>query len=226
MKNDLFRSLPIAFVRRRLACDERGVAAVEFAIILPLMLTMYLGCAELTQGLEATRKSTTVASALSDLVAEQSSGATFTDSQVADVFAAAKAIISPYPTSTLRMTVSSVEFVTDLKSTTGFDAKIRWTITNNGGTSRPCQIMTPVANNSNPSPTTIPSGIYPVAASAQATAIIADANYTYTPTFGTSLLAWSGTATNMVFKHTTYMRPRNQYSITYSGSTGTVCPTY
>ena len=220
------RHLPSAPFFRRLMRDDRGVAAVEFAIILPLMLTLYLGSAELSQGLITTRKSTNVASALSDLVAEQAAGATLTDSEIADVFAAATAIMSPYSTTSLKMTVSSVEFVTDAKAATGFDAKIRWTITNNGGTPRPCQIMTAVANNSNPSATTIPTGIYPASGSAQATAIIGDVTYTYTPAIGGSLLAWSSTASSLTFRHTTYMRPRNQYSITYSGSTGTVCAAY
>ena len=222
----LSRHLPNLPVFKRLAHDARGVAAVEFAIILPLMLTLYLGCAELTQGLVSTRKSTNVASALSDLVAAQAAGANLTDSQIADVFAAATAIMSPYSTTSLKMSVSSVEFVTHSGTSTGFDAKIRWTIISNGGTPRPCQILTPVANNSPPSPTTIPTGIYPASGSAQATAIIADAAYTYTPAFGSSLLAWSSTASGLTFKHTTYMRPRNQYAITYSGTTGTICAAY
>ena len=226
MTISLPRHWPSARFLGRLIRDRHGVAAVEFAIILPLMLTLYLGGAELTQGLITTRKSTNVASALSDLVAEQAAGATLTDSEIADVFAAATAIMSPYSTTSLKMTVSSVEFVTDSNAATGFDAKIRWTITNNGGTPRPCQIMTGVANNSNPSPTTMPAGIYPASGSAQATAIISDTTYIYTPAIGGSLLAWSSTAASLTFTHTTYMRPRNQYSITYSGSTGTVCASY
>lgn len=210
----------------RLMHDNRGVAAVEFAIILPLMLTMYLGTAELSQGLISSRKSTTVSSSLSDLVAEQSAGANLTDTQIADIFAAATAIMSPYSTSSLKMTVSSVEFVTNAKTATGFDAKIRWSITNNGGIKRPCQIMTGVANNSTPSSTTIPTGIYPASGSVQATAIIGDASYTFDPAFGGSVLAWSSTASSLTFEHTTYMRPRNQYAITYAGSTGTLCASY
>ena len=69
------RHLPSRAFFGRLTRDDRGVAAVEFALILPLMLTLYLGCAELSQGLIATRKSTNVAIALSDLVAEQAAGA-------------------------------------------------------------------------------------------------------------------------------------------------------
>jgi Flp pilus assembly protein TadG len=220
------RTLPETRASSRFKRDIRGIAAVEFALLLPLMLTIYLGCAELTQGLEATRKSTMVASALSDLVAEQSSGAALTDSQVTDVFSAASAIVSPFQTNTLKMTISSVEFITDGKAATGFDAKIRWTITSNGGTARPCQIMTAAANSSNPTSTTIPTGIYPTSGSSQATTIIGDVTYVYTPSFGTSLLAWSSKATSMTFVHAAYMRPRNQYSITYSGSKGKVCASY
>ena len=34
----------------RLASDQRGVSAVEFAMLLPLMLSLYLGGVEVSQG--------------------------------------------------------------------------------------------------------------------------------------------------------------------------------
>ena len=225
MRIRLPRHVPRAPFSRRLVRDDRGMAAVEFALILPLLLTIYLGGAELSQGLITTRKSTNVAVALSNLVAEQAAGATLTDTEIADVFAAATAIMSPYSTASLKMTVSSVVFYHPTGST-AFDAEPQWTITNNGGTPRPCQFLTSVANNSNPSPTTMPTGIYPAAGSAPATAIVADVSYTYTPALGGKLLAWSSKASSLTFRHTTYMRPRNQYLITYSGATGTVCAAY
>ena len=36
-----------------LAADERGVSAVEFAMLLPLMLSLYLGSVEVSQGIGA-----------------------------------------------------------------------------------------------------------------------------------------------------------------------------
>ena len=218
MRKSLAFGLREGRVDRRFAHESSGLAAVEFALILPLMITMYLGCAELSQGLEVTRKATIVASSLADLISEQSSGVTLTNTVATDAFAAASAIISPYPTSTLKMTLSSVEFVTNAHSSTGFDAKVRWTTAYNGGTPRPCQIMTPVANSATPTPTTIPTGIYPSSGSAAATAIVADATYIYTPTFGGSVLAWSSSATSITFNHSAYMRPRNEYSVAYSGT--------
>lgn len=219
------RSSTPRFFKRRIAHDDRGVAAVEFALLLPLMLLIYLGTAEVSQALMATRKATDVAESLSDLVAEQEADAPLTDAEIADVFAAATAIMSPFPAVPLKMTVSSVTFSKSPKASTGFDAEPQWTITSNGGTPRPCQTLTPVADNSTPSPTTLPLGIYPThgSAAASVSAIIADVVYTYTPTFGESLLAWSSTAGSMTFKHTTYMRPRNQSCVAYSGSTGIIC---
>ena len=43
---------------RRLASDQRGVSAVEFAMLLPLMLTLYLGGVEVSQGISIDRKVT------------------------------------------------------------------------------------------------------------------------------------------------------------------------
>ena len=124
---------------RRLKREDRGVAAVEFALILPLMLTIYLGTAELSQGLITTRKSTNVADSLSNLAAEQAAGAPLTDAEIADVFAAATAIMSPISTKSLKTTVSSVVFYNPTGSM-GLNAEPQWTITNNGETPRPCQI--------------------------------------------------------------------------------------
>jgi Flp pilus assembly protein TadG len=207
--------------------DTHGVAATEFALILPLMLTLYLGSTELTQGVMASRKMTLVSRTVSDLVAQQPNSTPMTDTTMASVFSAATAIMSPFDVSTLKMTVSSVEFVANAATggTTynGYDAKVRWSKTGPyGGTARACAKLTPIVNSTSPSPTTLPQGLY-----ASGALIIADVQYTYDPSFGGALLAWSSTDSIMTMKNTTYMRPRNWSSfITYpTQSTGT-CLTY
>ena len=52
------------------AHDERGVSAVEFALLLPLMVTLYLGGVEVSQGLTIDRKVTLVARTVADLAAQ------------------------------------------------------------------------------------------------------------------------------------------------------------
>ena len=55
---------------KHLIKDRRGAAAVEFAFIAPVMILMYYGLAELTQAMMADRRASHVASAIGDLVAQ------------------------------------------------------------------------------------------------------------------------------------------------------------
>ena len=58
---------PLLHGLRRLARDERAATAVEFAILLPLLMTLFLGSVEATQGIAAYRKVELIAHTLADL---------------------------------------------------------------------------------------------------------------------------------------------------------------
>ncbi len=92
---------------RRLAKDARGVSAVEFALILPLMLTLYLGGNELTHALTAARKVTHATSSLGDLVTQTKAVNAADMTKIYDVVAS---ILTPYPTTAglLRIKVSGI----------------------------------------------------------------------------------------------------------------------
>jgi Flp pilus assembly protein TadG len=96
-----FRS-PLLFRR-----DERGVAALEFALLAPFLVLAYFGLAELTQGLMAARKVSAVASTIGDLTAQ---GASTTPGSISDIFTVGQTLMQPFPTntSTLTMRISSV----------------------------------------------------------------------------------------------------------------------
>ena len=220
--------------------DKRGVAAVEFALILPLMVVLYLGSSEVTQGVLASRKMAIVSRTLSDLVAQQPTATTapctaagLCDSTMTSIFAAASVIMSPFSvsalgdgTSSLTMVVSSVEFVANATSpapataSNGYEAVVRWSksaASPNVGTVRSCVgKLTPVSNTTAAALTNLPSGLY-----SSGSLIIADVTYKYKPTFGGTLLAWSSTDSSVSMKNTTYMRPRNWTTyITYPGQNG------
>ena len=57
----------------RFAQDRRGVSAVEFAMLLPLMLTLYLGTVEISQGVGIDRKVTLTTRTVADLASQVSS---------------------------------------------------------------------------------------------------------------------------------------------------------
>jgi Flp pilus assembly protein TadG len=85
--------------------DRRGVSAVEFALISPVLILIYMGMAELSQGMTAHRRVSHAASAVGDLVAQAE---TLTDADMADIFAATATILSPYPVTTLKLRVTSI----------------------------------------------------------------------------------------------------------------------
>ncbi len=91
---------------RRFGRDRKGAAAVEFALLAPVMITIYFGLVETCEAVLASRKADHVASSIGDLVA-QSSGAVST-SDLDDIFAIGNTIMSPFVTSTLQMRITSL----------------------------------------------------------------------------------------------------------------------
>ena len=55
----------------RLLGDRRGAAAIEFAFIAPLLLSMYLVTMEVSQAIEVNKKIARVGSMVADLVTQQ-----------------------------------------------------------------------------------------------------------------------------------------------------------
>src|SRR5258708_26904184 len=87
------------------ARDQRGVSAVEFAMLLPLMITLYLGSVEISQGVGMDRKVTLAARTVADLASQVSSIA---GTDMSNILTATSAVIAPYDTAPLKVTVSAV----------------------------------------------------------------------------------------------------------------------
>jgi Flp pilus assembly protein TadG len=115
-----------ASLRQRLArCarDERGVSAVEFALLLPLMVTLYLGGVEVSQGLTIDRKVTLVARTVADLAAQTT---TISNADMTNILDASTAVLQPYSTSLVKVTVSQVTIDAEGKAT------VTWSDSKNG----------------------------------------------------------------------------------------------
>ena len=97
--------------------DRAGVSALEFAFVLPLMLTIYIGSFELSQGLSAKTKVSQTARTVTDLVARST---TITTSQMTDIFGATNTVMSPF-------TITNAQFVL-VVSTINIDANSNTTI--------------------------------------------------------------------------------------------------
>jgi Flp pilus assembly protein TadG len=93
--------------------DERGVALVEFACVLPVLLLMYLAGYQLTDALSCNRKVTIASRAMADLTTQNS---TVTTDQMNTILSAAAKIMAPYDASNAAVRVT--ELYTDQKGKT------------------------------------------------------------------------------------------------------------
>jgi Flp pilus assembly protein TadG len=95
-------------IRRRaldLPRNDSGLAAIEFAMIFPLMGMMLLGTYEFSAGVAIDRKVTIMARTLSDLTSQNTS---VTDAQFTNFFNAGKAIMTPYASTPVEGTITEL----------------------------------------------------------------------------------------------------------------------
>ncbi|RZJ17675.1 MAG: pilus assembly protein [Brevundimonas sp.] len=93
------------FTLRAWAADRDGVAAVEFALIAPVMIVLYFGMCEFCQAYMAHKRMGHVASTVADIVARTTD---IKADQLDDIFAAGPIIMKPYSSAALSTRVSSV----------------------------------------------------------------------------------------------------------------------
>jgi Flp pilus assembly protein TadG len=91
---------------RRFGGAREAVAAIEFAFILPLMLTLYIGSQELSMLITVDRRVTVIAGTVGDLVARTNT--CLTSATLNDYFTAAQVILGGLPTTGLTQTITNV----------------------------------------------------------------------------------------------------------------------
>src|SRR5260370_32694741 len=94
--------------------DCRGIAATEFAVIVPVMLLMFFGTIEFSSGVAVDRKMTLVARLLSDLTSQSLS---VSDAHITNFTITAKAELYPYDPTPLNLTVSELWMDTSTSNT-------------------------------------------------------------------------------------------------------------
>lgn len=139
--------------------DERGISALEFAMVAPVMIGMYMGAVELSHALTIDRRVTSVASAAADLVAQSE---VVSGNDLDDIFAAASSIMLPYSADPISIVLSSVVADEDNETT------VAWSCGHNA------------AARSEGGEFTLPEGLTQPFSSI----IMAEVEYAYTPPLG------------------------------------------
>jgi Flp pilus assembly protein TadG len=119
---------------RRLAHDRRGVGAIEFAIIAPVLLLLYLGAVETTIGLSVAKRESRAAGSITDIMTQQTS---VNKSVLASMPSVAASIFSPYGVTGLTLKITGVTIDSTGKAT------VAWSWAQDG--SRPYAPTNPVS---------------------------------------------------------------------------------
>jgi Flp pilus assembly protein TadG len=198
---------------RRLAAEGMantgGSALVEFALILPLMLTMYFGLVGITPGFDLDRKLITAARTAADLTARATA---MSCADVTATFGTAAAMLQPNDPAGLTVAVANVS-VTNISttSTPNLQARVQWsqarTVTNAAGAQAVTTVPAGWAANSIITP--IPSGFAVAGSSFVMTSVAKN----YVPGLATRLIGTVGLARRLNWP------ARNATATTWTGTT-------
>ena len=191
---------------RKFRRNKDGVAAVEFALILPALAAMTLGVTEVSSALECRQRVTAVAAQGADLAAQYIS---INTSQMNDVLSAMKEILYPFPSTA----ATSKIVITSVMSDGNGNGKVAWSKGSTGATTRAVN-----------SAVTLPSGLMAkykcvgavcTGCAANACSVIyTEVTYNYANYSDTVKFV----ASSLTLTDTFYARPRRSVSVTWSTS--------
>jgi Flp pilus assembly protein TadG len=111
--------------------DAGGVSTIEFAFVAPILILAYLGMADVTMGMMASRRTSHLAATIGDLAAQSE---TLTSANITDLWAIANSMMQPFPTTPtagqpsvlLKMRITSVKM-----NAAGTSAEVQWSRASN-----------------------------------------------------------------------------------------------
>ena len=155
----------------RLGLDRRGVAAVEFAFTVPVLLIIYLAGFEISQAMATYRKVSDTTVELAKVAAQYT---TMAPLDVTSVMNASSQIMAPYPTQNLGIVVSEISVDANNNAT------VTWSQASAGAT----QLCAGTA-------VTLPAGLSPPVpppASPAKSFILVSTTYRYVPVIGAGFI--------------------------------------
>jgi Flp pilus assembly protein TadG len=179
---------------RRFAASNRGLAAVEFAMIVPILLIMLLTTFDAGRAIAAYMKVRAAAFTLAAITNQYTTGTSgIASTNMTEITGSSSAVLAPY-------TGTTVARVTQVKATSLTAATVSWSYATDGSqyttgatwTTMPSQFKTTSACNSFPC-------YY----------IFSEIKYTYTPTFGYFLTG------SIILQDNVYATPRSSTCIQY-----------
>ena len=189
----------LATIYRRFIASTRGVAAIEFAMIMPVLTVIFLGSYDGGRAIAVYMK---VRSATYTLDAITNQYTTIQSSDMQAIVGATSVVLAPYSSTPVVVVISQIEI------NTGGKATVSWSYALNG---------TPLAQGST---VTIPAGLVAsgnTCGTYPCYLIFGQVSYTYTPLFG---FFGSG---GITLADSLYVTPRSSACIFYPPENVTSC---
>jgi Flp pilus assembly protein TadG len=160
--------------------DTRGVSAVEFSLVLPIMLALFFGVTEFGRATEYYRKVTLLGRAVADLTSQGDTQNPVTSATMTDIMASAKLVLTPYTSSGVKIVVSAV----GVPLTGGVQTpRVCSSYATSGATARSTGLASDI---------TVPEGFQLPGARY----ILAEVSAPYSPLFGSGIMRLVGGANN------------------------------
>lgn len=115
----------VARTVRHFGRDQRGVGAIEFALLFPILLFAYLSALEMTLAFSVQKRATSAASTVADLVSQKDDVSKSYLTSMVDV---SKSLFVPYGTTGMVLTVTGIKIDSSSK------ASVLWSWKSDSGT--------------------------------------------------------------------------------------------
>ncbi|MGV3552348.1 TadE/TadG family type IV pilus assembly protein [Rhizobium sp.] len=178
--------------RRNFGRDERGVSAIEFVLIFPILVGMMAGTVDIGQALTVSRKMNQIVATLGDMTSQQQA---WTTTEIDAIITGTSTIIEPFGKSDLKIDLAILDVDSALKT------KVNWARSYNKT----------ALQKTDPSPVAVPTNI----ATSGVQMIVVKATYSLTTPFSKLLKPITG-VTSYNYQKTYIMRPRNGDTVTLS----------
>lgn len=180
---------------RQFASGAGGVAAIEFALVLPIMVLLLLGCFEVPRYILIYQKIARTSAAVADLVAQGDEP--LTGNQVQDIFIAGQTMMQPYD-----VVADGKIYITSINNPNGSGVVLTWQRDNDGKLDEDSKYFN---NEGSPPKISLPAGLTPLS---NEEVLISEVFFDYKPILSTVI--YKGSHLFVV----SYSRPRNKNLMT------------
>jgi len=200
---------PMRKLAHRFKRDQEGVAAIEFAMIVPILAAMFIGAVELSQAITVDRRVTQVASSTADLVAR--SEKQISQTEVTDIMKVGGYLLKPYSQDPIQIIVRNVTS----SPTNAAIAKESWQCTYKGTG----QTQTCACSSTN---YTLPGNLV----TTNDSVVVSEVTYNYKPLLFDFFMKQSGGGSGGTYtlSEKIYLKPRGQAAMLLQPN-NTPCPT-